>query len=176
LAANVLFRGQLSVIQGNAGLTGGAIFTTSLFLDIFLNNIKVLIFCFLISLIAGNGAMLAIAWNASVWGTIFGTLAKNSAALSGANPWIFFALIMASVLPHTILEMLSYVLSTISGTTISEGFVVGKIKSSKFMNLVMRNLILLLVSIAVLALGGIVETFVLNNFDTYRTIIQIAFG
>lgn len=170
LAANVLFKGQLSVLQG------GATFTTGLFFDIFMNNIKVLIFCFLISLIAGNGAMLAIAWNASVWGTIFGTLAKNSAALSGANPWIFFALIMLSVLPHTIIEMLSYVLSTISGTTISEGFIVGKLKSQKFMNLVMRNLILLLIAIGVLVIGGLVETYVLDNFTTYRTIIQIAFG
>ncbi len=175
LASNLFFKAQLGVIQGNAALAGHATFTTGLFLDILLNNLKVLIFCFLISLFAGNGSMLLIAWNASVWGTIFGVLAKTSAGIGAANPWIFFILIMISVLPHAILEMLSYVIATIAGTGASEGIVHMKLRSSRFMNFFMMNLILLIVGLFVLLIAGLVETYVLDNFDTYRTIIEIAF-
>lgn len=176
LAANVFFKAQLSVLQGAATTAGGAIFTTSLFLEILLNNMKVLIFCFLISLFAGNGSMLLIAWNASVWGTVFGTLAKTSAGLGAANPWAIFLLIMLSVLPHTILEMLAYVVGTISGTTISEGFVKETASSPKFMNLIMRGLVMLLIGISIVVVAAIVETYVLDNFDTYRSIIGLSFG
>ncbi len=176
LAANLFFKAQLSVLQGQATAAGHAFFSTGLFKEIFLNNLKVLVFCFLISIFAGNGSMLLIAWNASVWGTVFGNLAKVSAVMGGANPWAFFLLIMLSVLPHTILEMLSYVIATISGAAISEGFLKEKLKSDRFMNVFMINLILLIVALFVLAVAGVVETYVLDNFDTYRRIIEIAFG
>lgn len=175
LASNLFFKAQLSVLQGQATSAGHAFFTVGLFKEIFLNNLKVLVFCFLISIFAGNGSMLLIAWNASVWGTVFGNLAKVSAGVGAANPWAFFILIMFSVLPHTILEMLSYVIATISGAAISEGFLKEKLKSDRFMNVFMINLILLIVALFVLAVAGVVETYVLDNFETYRTIIGIAF-
>ncbi len=37
------------------------------------------------------------------------------------------------------------------------------------------NLLLLLIAIGVLAVGMIVETYVLGNFDVYRKIIELAF-
>jgi hypothetical protein len=78
LATNTLFRQQLEIM----GYSGKATFSSALFGNIFSNNIKVLTLCFAISLVLGNGSIFFITWNASVWGTIFGNVAKLG-ALSG---------------------------------------------------------------------------------------------
>lgn len=170
LAASHLFSTQLAIVKGNA-----AVFNTSLWWDLFTWNMQVLGLSFLLSLIAGNGAILFIAWNASVWGTIFGNLAKTAAVASTANPFILFLLVILSVFPHTFLEGLSYMLSAISGTTLSTGLVREQLVSRNMWLVLKYNLLLLLLAIGVLAVGMVVETFVLGNFTTYRTIINLAF-
>src|SRR3989338_9482934 len=74
LAASHLFSTQLAIVTGHAGALD-----ISLFWDLFTWNLQVLGLSFLLSLIAGNGAIFFIAWNASVWGTIFGNLASTAA-------------------------------------------------------------------------------------------------
>ncbi len=174
LAAGHLFNVQLDVIAGKA--VGQAVkFSWPLYWDLFTWNMQVLGLCFLLSLIAGNGAILFIAWNASVWGTVFGTLAKTAAVVSTANPFILFLLVIISVFPHTFMEGLSYMLSTISGTTLSDGILKEKLLSSNMGLIFKYNFMLLLIAIGVLAIGMVIETYVLGNFDLYRTIISIAF-
>jgi hypothetical protein len=170
LARYHLFEQQLSIITGGASFSGG------LFWSLFSWNLQVLLLCFIISLVAGNGAILFIAWNASVWGTIFGNLAKTAAFVSGANVFIVFLLIILSVFPHTFLEGLSYIVSTISGTTLSDGFCREKFLSRNFLKVFKYNMLFLLVAVLILVIACIVETFVLNNFETYRFIINLAFG
>jgi len=170
LAAGYIFKQQLAIIAGKA-----ATFSWPLFWDLFTWNLQVLMLCFVLSLIAGNGAILFIAWNASVWGTIFGNLAKTAALASGANPLIIFLLVILSVFPHTFLEGLSYMLATTSGTVLSDGLVREKIASKNMWIIFKYNAILFGLSLAVLFLAMIVETYVLGNFTTYRRIIEIAF-
>ncbi len=175
LAASHLFKIQLGILTGGAATAGGAVFSSALFWDLFTWNMQVLGLSFLLSLIAGNGAIIFIAWNASVWGTVFGTLAKTAAIQSTLNPFILFLLVILSVFPHMFLEGFSYMLSAISGTTLSDGIVKERIGSDNFLVIAKYNLLLLLIAICVLAIGMIVETYVLGNFTTYRTIIQLAF-
>jgi len=170
LAVGYLFKIQLDIVTGHA-----ATFSWPLWWDLFTWNMQVLGMCFLLSLIAGNGAILFIAWNASVWGTIFANLAKTAALASTANPFILFALIIVSVFPHTFMEGLSYMLSTIAGTTLSDGIVKEPLFSKNMKLILKYNFVLLLIAIGVLALGMLIETYVLGNFHLYRTIINIAF-
>ena len=171
LARYHLFEQQLAIIMG-----GGATFSFGLFWELFAWNIQVLLLCFIISLVAGNGAILFIAWNASVWGTIFGNLAKTVAVVSGANAAIVFLLIILSVFPHTFLEGLSYIVATISGTVFSDGLAKERFFSSRMLRIVKFNVLILLIAVGILLLAVSVETFVLNNFETYRLIIQLSFG
>lgn len=172
-AANILFKEQLALI----GLpSGGAFFSTGLFTGLFSNNLKVLFLCFAVSLFMGNGSIFLITWNASVWGTIFGNIAKTGALAVGKNPFIYLMLVLISVLPHVILEIGAYIFATISGTQLSEGILREKFGSSQFSNMLAVNAIILLLSIIVVVAAALVETFVLNNFETYRLIIQQAFG
>ncbi len=175
LAAGHLFKIQLDIVSGGAATAGGAVFSGALFWDLFTWNLQVLGLSFFLSLLAGNGGIVFITWNASVWGTIFGNLAKTAAAVTTANPFILFSLIILSVFPHTFLEGLSYMLSAISGATLSDGFVKEKLMSKNMWTVFKFNLILLLIAIGVLAIGMIVEAYVLGNFTTYRSIIQLAF-
>jgi len=171
LAANHLFEQQLAIITGGQAIT----FSWPLFWDLFTWNLQVLLLCFVLSLVAGNGAIIFIAWNASVWGTIFGNLAKTAALNVAANPIIVFILVILSVFPHTFLEGLSYMISTVSGTVLSDGLSKEKFTSKRLWRITKYNLALFLIGIGVLFIACIVETYVLNNFTLYRKIIQVAF-
>jgi uncharacterized membrane protein SpoIIM required for sporulation len=170
LAANQIFKQQLAV------LTGGATFSVGLFWNLFTHNMSVLMLCFIVSLIAGNGSIYLIIWNASVWGTIFGNLAKSAATNLSANTAIVFLLVMLSVFPHVLLEMSSYVIAVMSGTVLSNALAREKIISKKFGRILLLNLIVLAVAIGVLFIAMLVETYVLNNFTTYQRIIELSFG
>lgn len=164
---NDLFREQLEM----RGASGGAIFTDSLFWGILINNWWVLIACFLISLLTGDGAIFLITWNASMWGTIFGVTARNAAHYSNANPFFNLLLVLVIVLPHAFLEILSYILAAISGGVISKDVLLEKFESTRFNRVFNYNVWILIMAVAILFLGAFVETFVLNNVDLYGRII-----
>ena len=84
LATNHIFKNQIGVLSGAAT---GKLFDINLFTSLFKNNISVLLLCFIAALIFGDGAIFLIIWNASVWGTIFGNLAKTAALNVSKNPF-----------------------------------------------------------------------------------------
>lgn len=111
---SVLFREQLAL---EMNLRGNAASTT--LINIFLNNWWVLLACFLVALIAGDGALFFIAWNASSWGTIFGFRALQAAG-GAFDSWTNLAIILLITLPHVVLEGGAYMLAAISGTVLSD--------------------------------------------------------
>lgn len=173
MSVNSLFREQIE-LRG-AGASGGAVFTLGLFFDILINNWWVLLACFALSLLAGDGAIFLITWNASMWGTVFGVTARNAAYFSGAHPLWYLLLVLMIVLPHAFLEMLAYILAAISGGVISKDVLLEKFESSRF-NIVFRyNFMLFLIAVLILILGALVETWVLGNITIYHDIIAQSF-
>ena len=170
---NDLFREQLEMRgAGGQAVSGLATFDAGLFWDIFKNNFLVLIFCFLLSFLSGDGAIFFITWNASVWGTIFGITAKNAALFAGVNPLYYFGIIILIVAPHVLLEGLSYIMAAISGGVISKDVLLERFDSARFWEVFQYNIWLLLIALVILVIGGLVETFVLNNATIYADIIQ----
>ncbi|HLC66257.1 MAG TPA: stage II sporulation protein M, partial [Candidatus Nanoarchaeia archaeon] len=104
---NDLFKQQLDMRHR----TGNAVFQHGLFQSILVNNFFVLVACFLLSLISGDGAIFLITWNASVWGTIFGVTARNAALNAGVSAVYYLSLVLIIVFPHMLLEALSYILA-----------------------------------------------------------------
>ncbi len=168
LAASKLFQPQLAII-GHAFT-----FSSGQFLSILSNNAIVLLACFFISLIAGNGSIFLITWNASVWGTIFGTIARGATENLQGNVLIIFPLIIISVFPHVLLEISSYIVATISGTVISDSLILDGPKNPVFYRVLGYNLILLAIALVLLLVGGLVETYVLQNFKVYKMITMFA--
>lgn len=135
-----VFREQLAL---EMNLRGGASFHAETFVSIFLNNWWVLLACFLLSLIAGDGAIFFVAWNASSWGTIFGFRALEAAmhgfvAFGGGQSiavagLINLGVILAITLPHVILEGGAYILAAIAGGVLSDDVVSEKGAMTQFL-------------------------------------------
>ncbi len=171
---NTLFREQLEIRLGQ-GFAGNATFAglnSSLFWSLLSNNFLVLLACFIMALLTGDGAIFLITWNASVWGTIFGYTAKSAALFSGQSAFYLFGLIILIVFPHMIIEGMSYFLAAISGSVISKDVLLERFASDKFMEVFGFNLYLLLFALLFLLLGAGVETFVLEHVGVYQDIIR----
>ena len=147
-----LFKSQLKV----AGITGQAIKMGS-FNSLFANNLKVLIACLILSLIYGAGSILFIAWNASVWGAVFGYSIKTSSLITGQHPFITFLIIMVPVLPHLITEAMSYFSAAIAGGVMSKAIVKEEFGSDKFNHVATDSLILFGLAIFLVIIGALLE-------------------
>ncbi|MFH1682916.1 MAG: stage II sporulation protein M [Candidatus Woesearchaeota archaeon] len=175
MQTNELFREQLEIRFGQ-GFSGQATgFSSGLFWDLLSNNFLVLLACFIMALLTGDGAIFLITWNASVWGTIFGITAKGAGIFAGKHPFTFFGIIMLVVFPHMILEAISYFLAAISGSVISKDVILEEFASDRFMEVFGFNLYLLLFALMFLLLGALVETFVLQHVGIYQEIIRMSF-
>ncbi|USN45178.1 MAG: stage II sporulation protein M [Candidatus Woesearchaeota archaeon] len=165
---NSLFAAQLTT----GDIAGFATFNSGLFSLILLNNFFVLLACFLLSLLTGDGGSFLLIWNASLWGSVFGITAKNAAFYLGQNPFFVIFMILLVVFPHALLEMFSYILGAISGGIISKSFQHGIVQKKN--ELFMYNFWTFFIAFAVLIIAALVETFVLQNASTYASIAHLA--
>ncbi|MBI1970762.1 stage II sporulation protein M [Candidatus Woesearchaeota archaeon] len=179
---NTLFRDQLDIrgyasSQGRHAIGNAILFTPSLFKELIQNNFNVLVACFLIAFLTGNGGIFIIVWNASVWGTIFGITAKNAAIATGVNPFSLFFMVMGIVSLHMMLEAMAYFLSAISASLLSKVFTnlrFNVFRLHQFRKVLAFTGIILLISLVFLVIGAFVETLVLDNAETYTNIIRLS--
>ncbi len=171
-AVNIIFDSQIAtinMINSNVNhLTGNAINVLSYFGIILTNNLKVLMFCLLFSFIYGAGAIFILTWNASVVSIAIGnsirSLLSKYAAATGAitlsNYFSAFSLGLLRYLTHGIPEIIAYFIGGLAGGIISMAVIKHDFMDSKFKLLLMDSLFLVLISVALLILAGLLETFV----------------
>jgi len=164
ITTSQVFQEQISVL---GGATGQAVAQGGLFSSLLANNAKVLVFCLLASFIYGSGAIFIITWNASVWGTIFGVIARESAIATGANPFAYFGLTLLAVFPHMMLEASSYFIAAISGGIVSKAVLREKPFSKRFTQIVNDGLIMFIVAMLVLVVAVYVETYITRYFFAF---------
>jgi hypothetical protein len=123
-----IFKEQLFV---DIALRGRA-FDTATFIGILSNNWWVLLACFLLAIIVGDGAIFFITWNASAWGVLFGYRALSAGLYAHVNPWWYLFLVFIITLPHVMLEGGAYILSAISGSIVSDEIIKEKGDVRKF--------------------------------------------
>lgn len=86
----------------------------------FSHNLYVMTFFFCIALpFRQGGIMLAMAWNASVWGIATGFLAREWAAEAGMSVASAWLRVMAALTPHMVMEGRAYVLAGLAGVFLS---------------------------------------------------------
>lgn len=142
------------VAQFNVGkvkATGSATQTERLF-TIFVNNIYVLIFTLVFSLIFGAGAIFVLAWNASVIAAAIGIFTQ---ATVGKIPFG-----IARYMLHGIPEIAAYFIAALAGGIISVAIIKHDINSNKFWNILQDSLNLVIVSVMVLFAAAVLEVFV----------------
>jgi uncharacterized membrane protein SpoIIM required for sporulation len=170
--AQSVFKQQITTIaQINSPLRASVIgnaTSSSLFTRIFLNNIKVLIFCIIFAFFYGAGAIFILTWNASVVAAAIGNIIKLSVVklsgaaaltqLSGAAQTISYA--FSRYLFHGLPEMLSYMLAGLAGGIISVAVINHDFRSEKFQNIILDSASLVVIAFAILFTAALLETYI----------------
>jgi len=120
--------------------------------NIFANNIYVLIFTLIFSLIFGAGAIFILAWNASVIGAAIGIFTK-----SNINN---LPLGLARYMIHGIPEIGSYFAGALAGGIISVAIINHDVKSEKFWTILQDSLNLVIFAVVTLFIAALIEVFI----------------
>jgi len=153
IATNNIFADQITAV----GISGSAL-SEGGFTAIFSNNLIVFLFALIASFIYGSGAIFIIIWNASVWGVVFGVLARDASTITNYNPFVYFTLTIIVVAPHLITEASAYIMAAISGGIVSKAVILEKVFSERFTKVVQDALVIFAVAIGLLVIAAYVES------------------
>jgi len=146
-----IFDSQMRIIGVNVGQAAGGLD----FMSILTNNTKVFLIFLILSLVFGAGSILFLAWNASVWGVVFGYMATHY-----TNAFDAFFKIFLKVTPHMFLEAGAYFFAIVAGGIMSQGVLREKVGSNKFKYVLKDGFIFVTVGIILLLIGALVEVYV----------------
>jgi len=153
---NTLFQIQINTISEiNSPTTGQFIGLSSTIGKIFLNNIKVLLFCLLFAFFYGFGAIFILTWNASVLATVIGAFLK-----ANANNIILAPLILLRYTLHGIPEIAAYFMAGLAGGIISIALIRHDFGSEKFKHILTDSLDLIVLAVVTLLGAALVEVFI----------------
>jgi uncharacterized membrane protein SpoIIM required for sporulation len=164
-----LFQKQVQTIADiNNQISGSLVASVALFIKILFNNVKVMVFCLIFSFIYGAGAIFILIWNATVIGAAMGsfirsTISSYAAAIGITKIANYFQAVSLGVLRyslHGIPEILGYLYAGLVGGLISVAVIKHDINSKNLMNLLIDTSDLLLLSLAFLLLGAVLEVYV----------------
>ena len=165
---NVLFSSQSqTILQINNQISGNAVHF-NLVLRIFLNNIRVLIFSLLFSLLYGMGAIFILAWNATVIAAAIGNFIRSNLAAYASTAGLGQASVYFSVLSlgilryaiHGIPEILAYFVGGLAGGIISMAIINHDIFNEKRERIMLDSAELVLLAIGLLFGAALVEVYV----------------
>lgn len=134
-----------------ANPTGSATENTNRFFSILENNIYVMIFTLIFSLIFGAGAIFILAWNASVIASAIGIFTKYSI---GEIP-----IGVGRYMIHGFPEIAAYFITALAGGIFGVGFIRHGFKNRKFMRVVENVFVLLFLALVILVLAAAIEVY-----------------
>jgi len=120
--------------------------------NIFANNIYVLIFTLVFSLIFGAGSIFILAWNASVIGAAIGIFSKSSL--------LNLPLGLIRYMIHGIPEIGAYFAGALAGGIVSIAVIKHDIRSPKFWTILQDSLNLVILAVVILFLAALIEVFI----------------
>jgi len=166
--ASSLFRVQSQTISNLNQHVTGNLTQTTLLSKIFLNNVKVMIFCILFSFLYGSGAIFILAWNASVIGAAAGNFIRSHMAKFAGTAGLhkvgaYFYVSSLSILRyaiHGIPEILAYVIGGLAGGILSMAIVKHDFGTKNFERVLLDVSDLVLLSVLILFIAAVLEVFV----------------
>jgi uncharacterized membrane protein SpoIIM required for sporulation len=132
-------------------ITSGASTQAVRFVSIIENNVYVMIFTLIFSLIFGAGAIFILAWNASVISAAIGIFTKYNISE--------IPLGLARYMIHGFPEIAAYFLTALAGGMFGTGILRNGIKSKKFPRVMENTVILLLIAIIILVAAALIEVY-----------------
>lgn len=119
---------------------------------IFSNNIYVLIFTLVFSLLFGAGVIFILAWNASVIAAAIGIFTQSKLS---ALP-----MALARYMIHGLPEIAAYFISAIAGGIISIAVIRKEVMTPKFWDVLQDSLNLIIIAVVILFLAALMEVFI----------------
>ncbi|MDD5254356.1 MAG: stage II sporulation protein M [Candidatus Nanoarchaeia archaeon] len=163
-----LFNTQQTTINSiNAQISGNAI-SASFFMQIFTNNLKVLLFCIFFAFFYGAGAIFILTWNASVIATAIGSFIRNNisqyASYIGLTKVAGYFHIVSigffKYMTHGVFEIIAYFVGGLAGGIISVAIIRRDINGQRFKRIMYDSVDLILIALVILILGAIVEVYI----------------
>jgi uncharacterized membrane protein SpoIIM required for sporulation len=133
------------------GSSTGAVTKEMRFLSILENNVFVMIFTLLFSLIFGAGAIFVLAWNASVIAAAIGIFTQYNL--------VEIPLGLLRYMVHGFPEIAAYFTTALAGGIFGVGILRNGVKNKKFLRVLENTVILLFISIIILIVAAAVEVY-----------------
>ena len=138
-------------IFGNVILPTGAATKGIRFLSILENNIYVMIFTLIFSLIFGAGAIFVLAWNASVISSAVGVFTRYNI--------VEVPLGLARYMIHGFPEIAAYFITALAGGILGIGVLRHGFKDKRFFRVLENVILLLFMAIIVLVIAAVIEVY-----------------
>ncbi len=127
------------------------------------NNMKILIFCFLLSFFFGAGAIFVLTWNASVVGVAIGIFVRNKlvATITPSVSEYTQVLSMGVIkyLTHGVFEIVAYFIAALAGGIISIAIIKHDFGTKEFRKTMLDSLDIMAMSVIILFLAAMIEVF-----------------
>lgn len=137
------------------------------FKEILLNNIKVLVFCLLFSVVYGLGAIFILAWNASVIGAAIGSyVTQGISQVTGTGMQKVAAYVQIYTIGflkyaiHGIPEILAYFVAGLAGGIISIAVIKQNLGTKQFEHILWDASDLIMLSVGILIVAAVLEVWV----------------
>jgi len=134
----------------NKDLTGGAT-GVARFLAILENNVYVMIFTLIFSLIFGAGAIFVLAWNASVIAAAIGIFTQYKL--------VEIPIGVGRYMIHGFPEIAAYFVTALAGGIFGVGVIRNGVRNYKFLRVLENVVILLFMAILILVLAALMEVY-----------------
>ncbi len=126
------------------------------FIGILSNNIYVLMFTFIFSIIIGAGGIFVLAWNASVISAAMVIFSKSDL--------INLPLSFLRYMVHGLPEISAYFIGTLAGGIVGVSLIKREFKTDKFWNIMHDSMLLMVIAIGILVLSAAIEVFIIPQF------------
>lgn len=159
---------QTSTIDAINNRISGNVMKFDIFIQVLLNNVKVLSFCVLFAFVYGVGAIFILTWNASVVGAAIGNFIRNNltnfAHLVGFDRFAAYLNVISlgflRYMLHGIPEMAAYFVGGLAGGIISIAVIKHDFRLKKFENIIFDSSELITIALLMLFLAAILEVYV----------------
>ena len=126
------------------------------FASILENNIYVMIFTLLFSLIFGAGAIFILAWNATVIASAVGVFTNFNLSE--------IPLGLLRYMIHGLPEITTYFLAALAGGILGTGLIRNGVRSKRFLHVIENAIILLFAAVLILIIAGLMEVYLTPIF------------
>ena len=159
---------EQAIVNVNNNVQGGVVQFTY-FVRIFINNLKVLFFCLVFSLLYGTGAIFILTWNASVIAAAMGNLikmelAKTASLVGFTSISAYFSVATFSFfryMTHGIFEIGAYFVAGLAAGIISIALIKHNLQDNRVLTYFLN---LIFISLGMLILAALIEVYVTPFF------------